>query len=105
MLASRGHGKAIHILLDAANVEGDPRDLFGKTPLSDAASAGHATVAKTLLDTGRVCVNSGDIDGATPLSRAFQNGHQEVVKLLRDNGASNIKPQLPSVGTVLTMAS
>ena len=81
-------------VLDAAfhqDIEMDPINQNGRTPLSLAARNGHEAVVKFLLERGSVATNSEDSHGQTPLIWAAKNGHETVVKLLleRDDVAVN----------------
>ncbi|ERF69237.1 hypothetical protein EPUS_09501 [Endocarpon pusillum Z07020] len=69
--ATEGHEIVVKLLLDRADVETDPRDLFGQTPLSKAAK--HDINVNSLGNYG------------TPLSEAAFRGHVEVVVLLLTN--------------------
>ena len=60
----------------------DPKDSYGRTPLSWAAQNGHKVVVKLLLETGKADVESKGNDGWTALSRAASNGHEAIVNLL-----------------------
>ena len=73
----------VKLLVDMGKANVDPKDGYGRTPLSWAAAGGHEAVVKLLVDTGKVDVDSEDVFGQTPLSRAAAGGHEAVVKLLQ----------------------
>ena len=69
-------------LLDQEEVEADPRDFYGRTPLCLAAVNGHEAVTRLLMVRQDVDVNSRDNLGQTPLAWAAKRGHQAIVQLL-----------------------
>ncbi|KAL2135712.1 hypothetical protein VTI74DRAFT_7229 [Chaetomium olivicolor] len=71
---------------DINSPESDVKDVWGRTPLTDAASQGHIVVMRMLLDTGWVAVNATDIWDRTPLSYAAEYGHLAVVHALLATG-------------------
>ena len=75
-----GLGRVVQLLLCTNSL--DPKDSFGRTPLSWAAENGHEAVVKLLLAKDELDLNSEDEDGCTPLFHAAKNGHEAVVKLL-----------------------
>jgi ankyrin repeat protein len=79
--AEKGYKVIVTLLLENNNVDPDPKDEEGRTPLSFAAKAGHEAVVKLLLAIG-VDADSKDNHGRTPLSFAVENEHEAVVKLL-----------------------
>jgi ankyrin repeat protein len=79
--AEKGYKVIVTLLLENNNVDPDPKDEEGRTPLSFAAKAGHEAVVKLLLAIG-VDADSKDNYGWTPLSFAADVGHEAVVKLL-----------------------
>jgi ankyrin repeat protein len=70
------------MLLDTQKVDVDAKDVYGQTPLVQAAANRHDTVVKMLLDTQKVGVNAKDDDGRTPLVQAAANEYNAVVKML-----------------------
>src|SRR5256885_1620920 len=73
--------RVVKLLLgNIANV--DPKDSYGRTPLSLAVLNCHEAVVKLLLLGKAVDVDPKDSYGRTTLSLAALNGHEVVVKLL-----------------------
>ena len=81
-VAHYGHTEMVDMLIRLQNIELDPRDEYGNTPLSEAAAAGNLDIVQMLMATGKVDVNSRDEKGQTPLSWAARGGHEEVVQEL-----------------------
>jgi ankyrin repeat protein len=82
-----GVQEAVNSLLDSPSK--DPKDSYGRTPLSWAAEEGHEGVVKLLLEIGKANADLGDEDGWTPLSRAAWEGHEGIAKLLLEIGKAN----------------
>ncbi|KIW67300.1 hypothetical protein PV04_06564 [Phialophora macrospora] len=68
--------------------ETDPRDSYGRTPLSWAAENGYEAVVKRLLEKGADLESTDEDYGRTPLSWAVKKGHEAVVKQLLEKGAN-----------------
>lgn len=64
------------------NIEADPKDSEGRTPLSWAAEDGHEEAVKLLLARDDIDADSKSFANRTPLSYAADRGHQNVVQLL-----------------------
>jgi ankyrin repeat protein len=88
--SSAGDEPIVRLLLGLPNIEPDPKDNIGRTPLSHAAARGHEAVVKLLLETGKAKVDLNDRLGQTPLSRAAEQGHEAVVKLLLETGKAKV---------------
>jgi hypothetical protein len=86
LAAYLGHTLTVDQLLFDRGTQVDPRDEYGKTPLSLAAREGHEAVVLLLLDKGAQ-VDPRDEYGWTPLSLAVNKGHEAVVRLLVEKGA------------------
>jgi len=71
-------------LLKIPGIVTDPTDLFGKTPLSEAARLGNASLVSVLLKTPGVDPNARDMRGRTPLFLSTRNkpDHRDVVEVL-----------------------
>jgi ankyrin repeat protein len=67
------------------SIKDNPKNQYGRTPLSYAAEQGHGSVLRLLVEQGITEVDGKDQDGRTPLSGAAANGHEAVVKLLLDS--------------------
>lgn len=63
------------------------KDVWGKTPLHNAAFHGHKEIAKLLIENGAE-VNVAGLDDNTPLHWAAVRGATEIAKLLLENGAN-----------------
>src|SRR5690606_39403728 len=75
----------VRTLLDAG---ADPsvRNLFGSTPLMEAAIVGHAEIIGLLLDAG-ADVESPSYEGQTALMAVARTGNVAAARLLLDAGA------------------
>jgi ankyrin repeat protein len=73
-----GHEGVVKLLLGMENVDLNPTDVDGRTPLGCAAINGHEGVVKLLLEREDVDPDKPDIQGATPLLLAAYNGHARV---------------------------
>jgi ankyrin repeat protein len=82
VVAYFGLHNIMKLLLAQDGVNPDPKDGYGRTPLSWAAAEGHEAVVKLLLAREDIDPNSKDRSGWTPLLWAVVNGHEAVVKLL-----------------------
>lgn len=60
----------------------DPKDDFGRTPLSYSAEYGHQSIVKLLLSRHDTDSNSRDQQGRTPLSWAASSNHGNIVETL-----------------------
>jgi hypothetical protein len=103
--AENGHEAAVQQLLANDQVDVNPKDFFGQTPLSRAAENGHEAVVKLLLANDQVDVNTKDNYGRTPLLRAAAKGHEAVVKLLLANDQVDVNPKDPCGRTPLSRAA
>jgi len=65
-----------------SNIGANPKDRYGRTPLSWAASQGHEAVVRLLTRRDDVEADAKDEFGQTPLSLAAERGHEAVVRLL-----------------------
>jgi hypothetical protein len=72
----------------------DPKDGFGRTPLSYAAEHGQEAMAKQLLARSDVDVNSKSEYGWTPLFFAVLGGHKAVVRQLLARNDVDIIPNV-----------
>ncbi|KAJ5384840.1 hypothetical protein N7517_002751 [Penicillium concentricum] len=96
--AKKGNVAAVKVLL-ATDVDPDPKDRQGLTPLALAAHGGYADVVKLLLAAEGVDPNSYDEQGSTPLSWAEDMNNTAVVMVLLDHfkktgiPAERMKPQ------------
>lgn len=75
------------------NIGADPKDEYGRTPLSLVAEEGHEAVVRLLVERDDVEADSKDKYGRTPLSFAAEEGHKAVVRLLveRDDVEADLK--------------
>ncbi|CRK92894.1 CLUMA_CG006308, isoform A [Clunio marinus] len=76
----------IAFCLDRMNMNPDPKDNAGYTPLHEACSRGHLDVARILLQYGANHSETA-LSGIRPLHEAIENGHIEIVRLLISYGA------------------
>ena len=83
LLAREGEGELMKLLLANDGIRPDPKDNWGRTPLSHAAE-GYEVVVRLLLNRQDIEADSKDNDGLTPLSYAARGGYKAVVKLLLD---------------------
>lgn len=72
--------------LDRLNMNPDPKDNAGYTPLHEACSRGHLEIARILLQYGANHSETA-LSGIRPLHEAIENGHVEIVRLLISYGA------------------
>ncbi|RYP79807.1 hypothetical protein DL769_002752 [Monosporascus sp. CRB-8-3] len=75
----------LRVILQRADHVGtdiDLKDIYGQTPLSQAAEYGHEAVVQQLLATGKVEIDTKDEHSRTPLSWAAINGHKAVIQQL-----------------------
>ena len=79
------------------------RDIYGRTPLYEAAMRGHDAMVYLLLNKG-ADVNAQEGNISTALLVASRGGHEGVVKLLLDKGA-NVNAQGKQLGNALQAAS
>lgn len=64
-----------------------PQDVYGITPLHEAAYIGNKTMVILLVNRG-ACPNDQDMWGMVPLSYAIVAGHDAIVRFLVNKGAS-----------------
>ena len=92
-------------LLLHATVEGidgiDEPDMYGRTPLWEAAQSGHTEVVRLLLQAS-ADKDSGEIYSRTPVCEAARHGHVDVVRLLLQAGAERDQSDFGS--TLLSVA-
>jgi len=84
--ASRGHGKAVALLLDRG-AKVDATDGEGVTPLVLASYRGQTEVVKLLLERGADVNAREKRNGLSSLSHAVGRGDMELVKVLLAHGA------------------
>lgn len=72
--------------LDRLNMNPDPKDNAGYTPLHVACLQGHLEIARILLQYGANHSETA-LSGYRPLHEAIRNGHVEIVRLLISYGA------------------
>lgn len=72
--------------LDRLNMNPDPKDNAGYTPLHEACSRGHLDIARLLLQYGANHSETAH-SGIRPLHEAVENGFVEIVRLLLSYGA------------------
>lgn len=87
MAASHGLVKTVTAMLENGNVQVDPKDNEGKTPLNCAAGNGYYDVCKVLIKHG-ADVNTHDQMGMTPYINAVWNHKEKVARLLFDHNCS-----------------
>lgn len=93
-------------LLDPGhNIDADPKDSNGWTPLFYAVQHGHDAVARLLLDTGRVNPDTESNDRWTPLSLAAKYGREAVMQMLLDTGEVDVDRKDEMGRTALFWAS
>ena len=83
----------VELLLERNDVNADPKDNYGRTPLWRAADRGHEAVVKLLLERNDVNADSKDSSDQTPLWIAVDRGHEAVVKLLLERDDVNANPK------------
>jgi hypothetical protein len=84
--AMNGLTSSVKRLLSIRNINVNVKDLYGKTPLHEAAINGHVEIARLLLQNGAE-VNAKNNYVSTPLHFAASHGHVEILHLLVENGA------------------
>jgi ankyrin repeat protein len=99
LAAYLGLRNTIMVLLN--EVDMDPKDSNGRTPLSWATENGQEAVVELLLSKAQVNVNSRDCTGRTPLWLAVENGHKATAKLLLDTGKVDINLKETEFGRTL----
>lgn len=72
--------------LDRLDMNPDPKDNAGYTPLHEACSKGHLDIARLLLQFGANHSETAH-SGIRPLHEAVENGYIEVTRLLLAHGA------------------
>ena len=83
-----GHEVVVKQLLEAnSKADIEPKDSYGRTPLSWAAERGHEAIVKQLLE-ARANIESKDRKDRTPLSWAAERGREAIVKQLLEAGAN-----------------
>ena len=85
-LASRTRSLALATKLVSKGAKIDARNIWGDTPLDDAAICGSREIVQLLISHGAP-VNSPD-NGCTGLRHAVAKGYLDVVAFLLDNGAN-----------------
>ncbi|KAK4945477.1 hypothetical protein LTR10_015373 [Elasticomyces elasticus] len=95
----------VRILLATNKVNVNPRDHFGRTPLTLAASHGYDAVVKVILTSGRANIEAQADGKRTPLWLAACFGHMPVVKLLLAAGRVNADAQDRCLQTPLSSAA
>jgi uncharacterized protein len=75
----------VRALLEAG-AEPSVRNLFGSTPLMEAAAVGHATIIAMLLEAG-ANVEAENYEGQTALMAVARTGNLDAARLLLDAGA------------------
>ncbi len=99
-----GHPEVLEILLEATRTAGQPvRNVYGETPLHQAAGAGHSGAIEALLARGEDPDARGP-DQGTPLMQAAICGHPEAARALLAGGAS-VDARNRGGGTALTSAA
>jgi hypothetical protein len=84
--AGMGMIESVKRMLLIKGIEIESKDMFGNTPLMNAALRGHVEICKLLLDHGAKIESKGNL-GHTPLLIACEEGHLSVVSFLIDKGA------------------
>ncbi len=87
------------------NQDPEPKDNYGRTPLSWAAERGQDAVVKLLLAKDGVNPDSKDKSSCTPLSWAAKNGHEAVMKLLLVKDGVDPNPEDKDSCTPLSWAA
>ncbi|KAI5787343.1 hypothetical protein FPQ18DRAFT_392925 [Pyronema domesticum] len=99
------------MLLQQNNIEVNPKNLEGNTPLLLAIEAEHEDyvtpcaydkLAQLLLARDDVDVNVKNNKGHTPLLLAMKNGNQKIIQTLKDRGACSADPEL-NIGLYVDM--
>lgn len=88
----------------SSDMDIDPKDATGKTPLTWAAINGHFAIIELLLNSGRVNINSRDRNGRTPLSWAAESGFEASVKAILEIGQVDINSRNKDGRTPLSFA-
>jgi ankyrin repeat protein len=55
-----GHGRIVKLLIERNDIDVNPKDKYGETPLQYAAKGGHEEMVKLLMGYKNVDVNSKD---------------------------------------------
>jgi hypothetical protein len=84
--AMNGLTSSVKRLLSFRNINVNVKDVYGMTPLHEAAINGHVEIVRLLLQNG-ADVNSKSNIGMTTLHFAAINGHVDILHLLVENGA------------------
>ena len=83
----------IFMILLAAGVDIEARDVWGSTALAYSAGTNNTSGITVLLDLG-ARIDTADPEGDTPLSNAVQRAHSNSVKLLLERGANYTTPNI-----------
>eukprot|EP00029_Vermamoeba_vermiformis_P009286 TRINITY_DN4582_c0_g1_i1.p1 TRINITY_DN4582_c0_g1~~TRINITY_DN4582_c0_g1_i1.p1 ORF type:complete len:155 (+),score=40.61 TRINITY_DN4582_c0_g1_i1:147-611(+) len=99
--AKRGNMSLMTTLIkENSNMNPNPQDGLGNTPLHYSAQAGHADTATMLLKDLKANPNVANFAGDTPLHKAVSENHLNMIKLLVESGAKvdtpNKKKQKPT---------
>jgi ankyrin repeat protein len=82
-----GLTSSVERLLSIRNINVNLKDdVYGATPLHEAAWKGQIEIARLLVENGAE-VNARYNNGSSPLQRSVRNGHIDILHLLIENGA------------------